>query len=96
MREAAVATSGDYMQAFTADFQHHHIINPRTGYSSTELASATIVANSGAMADGLATAAMVMGVEQSLILIESLEAVEAYLVSKNMETYPSSGFRSQA
>ncbi|MBK8836976.1 MAG: FAD:protein FMN transferase [Anaerolineae bacterium] len=29
----AVATSGDYMNAFTADFSEHHIIDPRTGSS---------------------------------------------------------------
>ena len=59
--DRAVATSGDYMQAFTADYEHHHIIDPRTGYSSAELASCTLTAPTAAEADALATMAMVLG-----------------------------------
>ena len=61
--EQAVVISGDYMQAFTEDFHHHHIIDLRTGYSSVELASVEIIAESGSLADGLATVAM--GVDTS-------------------------------
>jgi thiamine biosynthesis lipoprotein len=93
VRDQSVATSGDYMQAFTEDFQHHHILDPRTGISSPELASATIVTASGALADGLATAAMVMGLDESLALIEKLEGIEAYLVTKTMREYKTSGLR---
>jgi thiamine biosynthesis lipoprotein len=39
------------MQAFTSDFANHHIINPRTGRSSPELASASIIAPTAALAD---------------------------------------------
>ena len=57
MKNRAIATSGDYMQAFTPDRRFHHIINPRTGFSPPELASSSILAPSVAMVDGLATVA---------------------------------------
>ncbi len=88
----AVATSGDYMQPFTADLRLHHIIDPRTGISPPELASATVTAPTVAMADGLATAAMVMGPEQSLEVFRSLPDCECLLISKDLRQYQTTGF----
>lgn len=93
VRDQAVATSGDYMQYYSPDLLYNHIIDPRTGTSPTELASATIVSGSAVLSDALATAAMVMGVDESLALVESLPGIEAFLVSKQMERYASSGFQ---
>ena len=88
-----ITTSGDYEASFTADYSHHHIIDPRTGYSPTELASATILASETAYADALSTTAMVLGREAALALIETLSGVEAFLIDKQLKSYASSGFR---
>jgi thiamine biosynthesis lipoprotein len=88
----AVATSGDYLQAFSADFRHHHIIDPRSGFSPPELASCTVTAPTVALADGLATALMVLGREDGLALIEGMDGCEAYLVDKGMQVTHSKGF----
>ena len=40
----ALATSGDYETFFTPDFLHHHIFDPATGDSPTELASTSVLA----------------------------------------------------
>jgi thiamine biosynthesis lipoprotein len=90
--ERAVATSGDYFQAFTPDLRHHHILDPHTGFSAPELASATITAPNVAMADGLATATMVLGHTRSIELLESLEGCEGYLIDKQLNSYHTSGF----
>ncbi len=89
---SAVATSGDYMQPFSSDLQHHHIINPRTGISPPELASATISAPTVAMADGLATAAMVMGPEQAIATLESLPDCEGFFIGKDLREFRTQGF----
>ena len=34
LNNQAAATSGDYMQPFSADLSQHHILDPRTGYSA--------------------------------------------------------------
>ncbi len=88
----AVATSGDYMQAYDADYSRHHIVNPRTGYSPPELASATITAPTVALADGLATAAMVMGHKQAIAMLRDMPNCEGYFIDKGLNHYQSEGF----
>ena len=88
----AVATSGDYIQFFSNDFRNHHILNPHTGYSSSQIASTTVLAPTCMQADAYATALMVMDVQQGIDLIETLEGIEAYIVTKQLETLTSSGF----
>lgn len=87
----AVATSGDYMNTFTADFSRHHILNPRTGQSPAQSASVTVLAPNAATADALSTALMVMGPEAGLALAEQLTAVEALFITKEMQIYKTSG-----
>lgn len=90
----AVATSGDYMQPFTKDLSYHHILDPHTGISPPELASATVTAPTVALADALATAAMVMGPERSLALLESMPGCEGLLIKKDLTRKQTSGFTS--
>lgn len=88
----AVATSGDYLQPFTPDLKHHHIIHPQSGFSPQELASCTITAPNVALADGLATAVMVLGKDDGFDLIESMDGCEAYVVDKNHNNLNTTGF----
>lgn len=92
LHDRAIATSGDYMQAYTADRRYHHIIHPTTGFSPPELASCSILAPSVARADGLATAAMVMGSQRSIDLLNSLPACEGFLIGKDLTTYSTKDF----
>jgi FAD:protein FMN transferase len=57
----AVATSADNRSAFTADRQHHHILNPATGDSPPELSSVTVLAPSAMLADALTKVMFVAG-----------------------------------
>ena len=89
-----VSTSGDYETTFSPDFRDNHIFDPATGRSPTELCSATIIAPSGALADGLSPAAMVMGVERTLALVGAMPSGHAILVRKDGEvlTTPAAPF----
>jgi FAD:protein FMN transferase len=89
----AVATSGDYMQAYSDDLLHHHILNPRTGLSPPELASATVTAPSVALADGLATAAMVLGPKRALAVLEKYSGCEGLFIDKDLHQYRTTGFQ---
>lgn len=90
--ERAVATSGDYFQAFTPDLRNHHILDPHTGFSSPELASCTVTAPNVVLADGLATTTMVLGHQRGLELLESMDGCEGYLIDKEQNSYHTSGF----
>lgn len=92
LHNRAAATSGDYMQPFTADLSQHHILDPRTGYSAPKLASVTITAPSVMLADGLATAVMVSGRREGLQLINQIGHCEALLVTKELDTIATDGF----
>ncbi len=88
----ALATSGDYHTRFSADGRHHHIFDPRTGYSPTELCSVSILAPTGLAADALSTTCLVLGVEQSLALIGAMPGVDAFFVLKDGETIATGNF----
>jgi len=49
----AMATSSDAHTVFTEDRRHHHILDPRTGYSPQHWSSVTVLATSFALADAL-------------------------------------------
>ncbi len=84
----AMATSGDYRNFFELDDEiYSHEIDPRTGYpSQTGIASATVTAPNCTDADALATALMVMDVSEGMKLVESLPAVEAFLLVRKSAT----------
>jgi FAD:protein FMN transferase len=60
----AVATSADNRSTFTADRQHHHILNPATGDSPPELSSVTVLAPSAMLADALTKVMFIAGPHQ--------------------------------
>ncbi|MGY8948089.1 MAG: FAD:protein FMN transferase [Flavobacteriales bacterium] len=90
----AVVTSGDY-EKFTQinGRRYSHIIDPRTGIPSQGIVSCTVFAGKAELADAIATAIFVMGVESGLFLIDQLPNIEAILIddsgiihrSKNIE-----------
>ena len=101
LRDEAFATSGDYRNYFSRDgVRYSHIIDPRTGHPVTNrVVSVSIRAPDCTLADGLATAVMVMGAEAGLALVERLDDVEGLVVVETPEgalrDQPSTGFRSE-
>jgi thiamine biosynthesis lipoprotein len=88
----AIATSGDYLHAYSSDFTEHHVVDPRAGRSPLELSSVSIVAPTAWLADGLSTGVMVLGPARGMELVERLPGVEGLLVTKTREVIVSSGF----
>ena len=74
VRDTSVVTSGIYERWFERDgVIYHHILNPSTGLSSdSDVAGATIIAESSMDADAFATACVVLGSEKAIQLLESL------------------------
>jgi FAD:protein FMN transferase len=87
LTDMAMATSGDYRNLIEMDGQRYsHIIDPTTGYPvKTQVVSATIIAQTCTFADGLSTAAMVMGPKKSLDLINRLKNVEGLIIVRNSD-----------
>ncbi|MCL7412573.1 MAG: FAD:protein FMN transferase [ANME-2 cluster archaeon] len=92
--DMAVATSGNYERYFNESARLSHISDPRTGYSSEGLMSATVIAGSAMEADTLATAVFVLGSDKGLEIIENTENTECFLVTPEGQILTSSGFDS--
>jgi thiamine biosynthesis lipoprotein len=101
LRDAAFATSGDYRNFFERDgVRYAHVIDPRTGRPvSNGVVSVSVLAPDCALADGLATAVMVMGADEGVVLLERLPAVEGLVIVETkdgrLEDHATSGFRSE-
>jgi len=83
LRDQSVATSGDYLQKWSVEgTTYFHIIDPQTfqplEMKNGSIASASVLASSCALADGLATAAM---------LFPDIDQAEAW-TAKVREHYP--------
>ena len=86
-------TSGIYERGFEIDgVRYHHLLEPATGWPvQNTLASVTILTDSSARADGLSTAAFVLGEEKGMALIEALKDTEAIFIRRDRTILYSSG-----
>ena len=93
--DQSVVSSGDYERYFVYNRKiYHHILNPKTGFpADTNIKQITIVTGNSQTADGLSTSVLLLGVEKGIHLIESLEGVEAILISKDHYIYFTDGLR---
>jgi FAD:protein FMN transferase len=88
-----LATSGDYATTFTADFVHHHIFDPRTGFSPRELSSVAVAARSGMEADGLTKPVMVLERAKAQALLARFPQAGAVWIDKGGDIVASQGMR---
>lgn len=79
--EGCISTSGSYEKTFTEnDVTYHHLLDAKTGYpAESGLVSVTVVHQSGAISDALATACFVMGMEKSLPVLKELGASALFI-----------------
>jgi FAD:protein FMN transferase len=93
--DKALATSGNYRKFYIEDgVKYSHEIDPKTGYpAKNTLLSVSLLADDCAMADGIATACMVMGKDKTIEFLGRHPEFEAYLVysdeSGNFKTWMS-------
>jgi thiamine biosynthesis lipoprotein len=96
LSDTAISTSGDYERYFEqGGVRHHHLIDPKTGYSPTQLRSVTILAPDGLTAEGLSKSLFVLGLERGMRLVESQPGVDAVVVDAAGALHYSSGLLSQ-
>jgi thiamine biosynthesis lipoprotein len=84
--DAAVCTSGDYERRAGPDLSEGHILDARTRTPVKDLASVTVIAPTAMAADGLSTAAMVLGRERGLDFLRA-QGVRGVLVAPDGTTW---------
>jgi thiamine biosynthesis lipoprotein len=94
VRDRAVATSGGYVRAFTADGKSYsHILDPRTGWPvDNGCQSVSVIAPTCTEAGVLSTTAFILGREKGLPLIEQAIHVEGCIWA-NGERFETRGLR---
>ncbi|MEO9965680.1 MAG: FAD:protein FMN transferase [Reichenbachiella sp.] len=101
VKNRSLATSGNYRNYYQENGKIiAHTISPYTGYSvSHNLLSASIFAPNCTLADGYATACMVLGLEKSIEMIEKLNGIDAFFIYSGedgtLKSYATAGIESQ-
>ncbi len=86
VKNASVATSGDYEQFFMHDgIRYSHNINPITGQPLKGIKSVSIFSPSAELSDALATAIYVMGVDTGLHFVNQLPNTHAIIIGDKNE-----------
>lgn len=83
VHDTAVITSGNYERYKLIDGKKFsHFFDPKTGQSiNSDLLSVTIISHDGALADGLATAFMIMSFDDAKIILRELPDIGAVFIT---------------
>ncbi|MGH9158784.1 MAG: FAD:protein FMN transferase, partial [Vicinamibacteraceae bacterium] len=86
LRDAAVSTAGDAEQWMAvAGRRYSHILDPRTGWPMTIRSQTTVIARRGLEADGLDTAAAVLGADAGVRLVEETAGAAVFMVRQEAD-----------
>lgn len=92
LENSAVETSGSYEKFVVFNgVRYSHIIDPRTGYPATGIASVSVFAKQTEIADALATGIFVLGVEVGLDLVNQMKGIECIIVDDKGKIHSSKG-----
>ena len=92
LENSAISTSGDYERYFEEDgVRYHHILDPKTGTSTHEILSSSIIGKSATDTDALSTSVFILGVEKGMQLIESIPDTEAVIIDNRGDMHYSAG-----
>ncbi len=95
----AMNTSGNYENFYIKDGKKYsHTINPKTGYpENNEMLSSTVFSKTCMIADGYATAFMVLGIEKSKEILKKHTELEVILIYRDknneIETFMTEGIK---
>ena len=90
INDYSVVSSGTYERYFYSDDGtfYHHILNPATGYPyDNNLCDVTIISSESTVGDCLSTTCFVLGLDDGMKLINSLEGIEAVFMTNDGSKY---------
>lgn len=97
LKNASVATSGDYEQHFTHNGQRYsHNINPKTGMPVKHLKSVSVFSPSAELSDALATTVCTMGIQKGLAFLDQLPHTHGILIDDTNKVHFSKQLRYEA
>ena len=92
LTDAAMSTSGDYERYFDeGGIRYHHILDPKTGKSPHKVRSVTIIGPNATRTDALTKSVFIMGAQDGIAFINTVEDVDAVAVGPDGKVYYSKG-----
>lgn len=93
--DKSLVTSGVYERFFyQGDVLYHHILNPADGYPvRNNLLSVTILSDSSMTGDALSTSCFVLGLDEGMKLIDSMDDTEAVFITDDYILHYSEGLK---
>ena len=86
MRDAAIATSGDYERYVVIDGRHYtHIMDAKTGYPASHMLSVSVIAPKGVDSDALSTSVFLKGAVLARKVREENPAIRILIVRRDPE-----------
>lgn len=86
LHDAAVSTAGDAEQWMLIDgVRHSHVLDARSGHPLTLRSTTTVIAPRGLQADGLDTAASVLGADAGLALVAGVPGARVLMVRQSAD-----------
>lgn len=93
IHDRAVVTSGDYERFFEKNgVRYHHIFDPENGLPARDCQSVTIISDSVALGDALATAVFVLGPQDGLQLLTQYPRAEGLIIAADGSLHSSPGW----
>ena len=94
LQNSAMSTSGDYERYFEEDGKrYHHILSPKTGKSTYDVQSVSIIGPSSTFNDALSTAVFVMGLREGLGMINRIDGYDAVVMDNQRKMHYSNGLQ---
>jgi len=94
LNNSAVVTSGDYEKYIELEGRKFaHIIDPRTGYPTSGIISATVFTPKAELADALATSIFVMGINAGIDRINQLPNIECIIINDEGKVFTSANIK---
>ena len=93
--DISIATSGNYRNYYDINGKRYsHIISPKTGYPiDNKIVSVSVLTEECLNADALATALMIMGIEDGIALVEKLDGYESFYILEDDTNRFTTGFK---
>lgn len=95
IKDKSIVTSGNYERFFVYNKNnYHHILDTKTGYpSENEIMGISIISDKSIDGDALSTTLFVLGLDDGMKLINSIEEAEAVFILKDKSIYMTSGLK---
>lgn len=90
--DMAICTSGSYERSSAVKQGIHHLLDPRTDATRNDLLSCTVIAPHAMLADGLSTAAFILGRKQGKELFTEM-GFEGLWITSSLETVMTTGMQ---